>query len=297
MNNTFMTGQTCGETLRRMDLYIDNQLAETESADLAKHIEGCPSCFGELELRRRVQTRLRSAVASSPAPFLHTKILASIRSEARKKDNKWMGLQRQFTAAAAMLVVCFMIGGIAYNLGHLRWTAESREAYVTGLLRRVSTTMGIGLGDHVHCTVQGKTPRTMPKPEEVVNELPAEYKNLLTSVTRHVPSTFRLFTAHTCRYHKRQFYHLAFKDGDKLISLIVAKRQTGEKFDAREVTASLAQSGLPVYTSGAQRFQIAGFETRDHLAYLISDLGKQQNTNLMLALAPAVSSYLAKLES
>jgi hypothetical protein len=51
-----------------------------------------------------------------------------------------------------------------------------------------------------------------------------------------------------------------------------------------------------MYETGVQRFQMTAFETRDYLVYFISDLGKQQNTDLMLALGPRVKDFLTKLE-
>ena len=41
---------------------------------------------------------------------------------------------------------------------------------------------------------------------------------------------------------------------------------------------------------------MTAFETRDYLVYFISDMGKQQNTDMMLALAPQVKDFLNKLE-
>ena len=58
----------------------------------------------------------------------------------------------------------------------------------------------------------------------------------------------------------------------------------------------LTESGLSVYRAGVQRFQMAAFETRDHLIYVISDLPQERNTELMRAMTPALSIYLSKLE-
>jgi hypothetical protein len=58
----------------------------------------------------------------------------------------------------------------------------------------------------------------------------------------------------------------------------------------------LVHSGIPIYKSGVQRFQMAAFESRDYLVYFISDLPAQQNTEIMTAMAPAVRSFLAARE-
>jgi hypothetical protein len=41
-----------------------------------------------------------------------------------------------------------------------------------------------------------------------------------------------------------------------------------------------------------QRFNIAAFETRDSLVYVISDLSAEKNSRLMLAMAPALKKFL-----
>jgi len=52
-----------------------------------------------------------------------------------------------------------------------------------------------------------------------------------------------------------------------------------------------------MYRSGVQRFEITGFETRDHLVYIISDLPGQENVRILTALAPAVTELLNKAKS
>jgi hypothetical protein len=59
---------------------------------------------------------------------------------------------------------------------------------------------------------------------------------------------------------------------------------------------ALVQAGMPMYQSSVQRFQMTAFETRDYLVYLLSDLPKQQNTQLMLALGPKVKDFLVSEE-
>ena len=39
-----------------------------------------------------------------------------------------------------------------------------------------------------------------------------------------------------------------------------------------------------------------GFESPDHLVYLVSDLDKRQNLNLLASLAPPVHALLGRLE-
>jgi hypothetical protein len=73
---------------------------------------------------------------------------------------------------------------------------------------------------------------------------------------------------------------------------VITRKANGESFGLAGMLPVLNESGIPMYQAGVQRFQIAAFETGDYLVYFISDLGKQQNTNQMLALAPRVKEFL-----
>jgi len=52
-----------------------------------------------------------------------------------------------------------------------------------------------------------------------------------------------------------------------------------------------------MYTAGVQRFNIAAFETRDSLVYVISDLSAEKNSHMMLAMAPALKKFIQQHES
>ena len=56
----------------------------------------------------------------------------------------------------------------------------------------------------------------------------------------------------------------------------------------------LVQSGIPMYTGAAERFLIAATETSHHLVYFISDLPGEQNTQLLMAMAPSIQQILQK---
>src|SRR5438270_609875 len=95
MSEVILVNQSCRETLRRLDQYVDKQLTDAEVRELVTHLEGCSSCYQELELRRRLRARLKSAVSSSPSPYLQTKVLASVRSAADVQRGIWSGWRRE----------------------------------------------------------------------------------------------------------------------------------------------------------------------------------------------------------
>jgi hypothetical protein len=122
------------------------------------------------------------------------------------------------------------------------------------------------------------------------------YAGLIPIVRSQVPDTYRMMLAHECRYHGRKFVHLSLMDDSNMLSLVITRKTPGESFKTDDMMPALVQSDIPMYQSGVQRFQVTAFETRDYLVYFISDLGKKQNTEMMLALAPRVKEFLAKQE-
>ena len=81
-----------------------------------------------------------------------------------------------------------------------------------------------------------------------------------------------------------------------MLSMVITRKGEGESFATENMLPGLVQSGIPMYQQTVQRFQMAAFETRDYLVYFISDLPKQQNQDLMIALGPQVKDFLARLE-
>jgi hypothetical protein len=156
--------------------------------------------------------------------------------------------------------------------------------------------MRVGLGDHIHCSVYRSYPKNPPTTEEFIQAMPPEYFGLIGIVRDHVPTDYRMTLAHQCRYHDRKFIHLSMMGASNMLSLVVTRKGDGESFETEEMLPALVHSNIPIYQAGVQRFEMSAFETRDYLVYFISDLPKQQNTNMMLALAPDVKTFLSKLD-
>lgn len=241
------------------------------------------------KLRARLQRAVRSQAAP---PFLEAGIRHAVRS--RRSEAVW---GRLLAPALAMAAAVVLGGTIAYQSGYLRWSAGSQESYIASVSSQVATLMRVGLGDHLHCAVFRKYPQDPPPVEELAAKLGPEYRGLILILRRQAPAEdFRLVIAHECRYHGRQFVHLSLKSNSRVVSLLVTRKREGESFEADTLVPALVQTGIPVYRASAQRFQIASFETRDHLVYLVSDLTAKQNLSLMATIARPVRELFASIE-
>jgi hypothetical protein len=279
--------EACGNALKQMDR---SSVEGPNDAALLEHLSACAACCAEFEARKKLRGRLRSAVQKDSAPpFLQERIRRQIRSTAPRAS--WSG---RLSAVAAGLVICLGVG-IAYQLGHLRLTTNSQESYIASVSNRIATIMRVGLRDHIHCAVFRKYPKDAPKVEELSQKLGAEYSGLVGIAQKHVPADYRLMIAHQCRYHGRQYVHLALKNDARLVSLVIARKGDGESFETEKLVPALSQAGILYYGSGVQRFQIAALESRDYLVYLISDLPQQKNMEMMVALGLDVRNFLQNL--
>ena len=235
--------------------------------------------------------RLRAAVKSVAAPpFLEARIRHSLRTEMPGRRR----LPRLIPAAVAVAV--FAGFAVAYQLGHLRLTVSSQESYIGSVSTHIATLMRVGLGDHIHCAVFRKYPKNPPTTQEFIEKMNPQYAGLIPIVRSQVPDSYRMMLAHQCSYHRRKFVHLSLMNDSNMLSLVITRKGDGESFNTEDMLPALVQAGIPMYQSSVQRFQMTAFETRDYLIYFISDLPKQQNTELMLALGPKVKDFLVSEE-
>jgi anti-sigma factor (TIGR02949 family) len=282
-----LNGKNCQSVWEQMDFYLRGELPPDRQQDVAAHCAECPSCLEELEARRIMRERLKAAVRSTPTPpYLEARIRNTIRTGSRPLP--W---RRQLLAAAAAVVIS--LGAvIAYNLGHLRLTTNSQDSYIASISNKIATLMRAGLKDHVHCSVFRKFPKNPPTTQEMIGSLGPEYSALLPVVRQRIPEQYYLVLGHKCSYRGRDFVHFSLKSDSKLLSLVITRKDEGESFETEQMIPSIVEAGIPIYRAKAQRFQIAAFESRDHLAYFVSDLSGQDNMQMMLALAGPVRDFL-----
>jgi anti-sigma factor RsiW len=261
----------CAGTLERLDAWLDRELPPAERDALARHLETCPVCSGVLANRSALRGRLRRVARSEiPAPDLAGRIRSHF-----AVDESPSRTRRGFLAAAAMVLVSAGTYS-AWKSGHLRITAAAREDYIASLVPGVAPVMRIGLQQHVHCAVFRTYPAQSPGEEELASGLGASYAALAPVLQTHVPGGFRVVMAHRCEYKNRPYIHVVARQDGDLISLLITRRADGEAF-GEYLRAVANEGGTPVYSSGVSRFSIAGFETPEHLIYLVSDLSQDAN--------------------
>ena len=147
--------------------------------------------------------------------------------------------------------------------------------------------MQSGLGDHVHCAHYRKFP--VKEREKPLGE---DYQDLSPWIRTKVPDGYRVMLEHLCKYRNRQYVHFTLGRGDELLSVIVTRKLDSESFGRDQLVPALQAAGVPVYAATADQFEIAGFETDKHLAFVVSNLPRESNLRIAQTLTPDLRAFL-----
>jgi len=279
-----MTGvdqRDCERITGLLDVYLDGELPAREMTQVAAHLGLCAHCKVEAGTRLAFRERLRKAVRGTPVPDdLDRRLLGNL-NVSRPSGIRSPGFMA--IAAAAVLTVSV----VAYQFGH---RVTSPDSYLAEISEQTVPIVRVGLNDHVHCAVFRKFPDSPPSFEEMAARLGAEFADLIPAMERQIPSGMNVVMAHKCKYKGREYVHLIARDGRHLVSLVIANRGEGEAFESD--LKAVVMGSEPLYSASVRQFAIAGFETPRHLVYLISDLDREQNLNMMRAMTTPVRQAL-----
>jgi anti-sigma factor RsiW len=267
-------GDRCGKMRAQLDSYLNREVPAETSREVARHVEICPGCAGELATRVRVRAQLQAAVRSPAVPAgLEARVRRAVAGQAaRPRTGLWA------VAAAAAVILCVVLVSL------LRTQMNPEEAILRKTSGRLVAVLNVGLRDHLRCAVFRKYSKQPAAAGKMAAELGPEFAGLAPLVEAKLPDGFRIIQGHHCAARGRQYTHLIVAGGAggrKIVSVILTRKQSGESL------------GGGIYQAGVDRFQVVGFESHDYLVYVISDLDAQGNIQLAANLAPALREFLA----
>lgn len=270
----------CRKTREYLDYYISNELATEAIHEVMKHLERCERCSEELRAREQVKSSLQRAVLRDTIPpDLRAKIQQGIRQSPASSYKPW------FLAVAATLVLALGVWGALLWSGREEASAPQASFGNAGIMK-------IGLGNHVHCAIDSGFENRLFTDEEMSAKLGDEFAGLASLLKEKIPaSDYRVTAGHRCKFNDRRFVHLILKNEQATVSVIVT-RKDGESFSQGNASDFLRASGVSIHQSRMENFEVAGFETRDYLAFIVSNLPRDKNSVIAASLAPAVRDYL-----
>jgi anti-sigma factor RsiW len=285
----------CERVLNLLDSYVSNELLVETNHEVLQHLEECRACSAALQNRARTKSLLQRAVATeSPAPELRDRLQSRLRNAVIEEQKPRQSWQAWPMAAAAVLVL--MLGGYALvRNGTGIFSLNTEQARLSEVSEQAMRVLKIGLGDHVQCAINHRfAERSLS--EQTITELLGEgYAGIANELKVNAPSGYLLTAAHKCKIDGRSFAHLILKKPDGFVSVILTRKQ-GESYPSKGSGKTIESFGVKLHQAQLDGFQVAGFETNQHLGFFVSGLGAQENLHIASTLAPALRNYLTKLE-
>lgn len=299
----------CEQVANRLDAYSDKMLSGESESEVADHLENCAACAKAIEDRARVKNLLQRAVRNEIAPAaLQVKIQDQIR--ANQRGSTFLFTQRRVALLAAAFLVALCLS--VWSAVSLRHHGQAPGEFYEASLDRALSVQGrelfdIGLGDHVHCALQSGFADRHDSFAEMSKNLGANYIELVPLVKEKAAAGYELVVAHRCLYGGREFVHLIMRKDAAILSLVITEKN-GESFSGNgsiSGNGSVAEAsphsdtsgGVPLYQKRLRDFEVAGFETKSHVAFIVSNLRAADNLQFASNVAPSVRALLSRLEA
>jgi hypothetical protein len=289
-----MEKKLCEKTQESLDAYLDNELLVETNQEVLKHLESCPACSEALQVRRRHKARLKQAVNAQVVPTsLQNRIQAAIRDDSSVRSNQAIWGRWPLAAAALLLLSLCGLGTFQlWKLGGL-----SNETSVTAqdltLSEQIAAVMKIGINDHIHCVIDSGFDKKTLTPEQMAQKMGPEYSELVPLLDSRLPQGFLISVGHRCHVNGREFVHMVLKQDDRAVSVVITEKQ-GISFPASSRVSHLEVQGVTLYQDKLQSLEAVGFETKNHLAFVVSSMEHQENFQIASMVAPTVSGFLSK---
>jgi len=141
----------------------------------------------------------------------------------------------------------------------------------------------VGIDDHIHCALNRPYPTEPQSMESMQRDLGADFIGLVPLVKSQVSGEFTIKAAHRCTLHGRKFVHLILTEPGTTLSVLLTPKE-GEQFGKGE---TLHQARL-------ENLSVAGFESGQYLAYVVSDLDSTRNSKIASELLPSLRQFMPR---
>lgn len=297
----------CSATRAAFDDFLSGELSPETLTAFTEHVGSCPGCAGALDDRAGLRRHLKSAVEIEIPPV---NLLASVRDSIRAPQatpaatptlrlRSW----RPYYAAAAVLLL--VLGGWAIMRmmnapdGPSKiadWKPKDGQSdgpRPTVPTLQASDMLKIGLNDHVYCAVKYNLGAHRMPLKQMLKALGPQYAGLVRLVQRHAAG-YDVMEAHQCGYDGRRFVHMILRDDRGIISLAITPKH-GESFAHVGCKPNREIEGIRLFQAKMldhREFEVTGFETKEYLAFIVSDAGPKSNVQLAADLAPDMHTFL-----
>jgi anti-sigma factor (TIGR02949 family) len=281
MNVLSFDSKQCERIRRHLDAYLSNELLVETTSEILRHLETCEACTGELETRTRVRDFVRRAAANlTPPEELRLTIQRRLRET---QPGLWGGFRELNWAVALAGIVVIVLGGLVAH----EWVRVLRGR------RIVAGALALGVSDHVQCAIKGHNYPEVANPPEVLHKkLGPQYAGLLEVVKQNLPG-FEVLEAHICSIpgSSRKYVHFITRGRGTILSVILTKND-GAQLPSGGEFRSAAAGHVNLYQAHQQGMNVAGFESRGYLGFVVSDLDTKTTLQIADQLVPPLNAAL-----
>src|SRR5258707_6441878 len=228
----------------------------------------------------RLRDALQRAVANRPsADYLRADVLRKLR-ESQPRSFARVGVKRWALGFASVAVVLL-------SLFAAQWFNLRRgEQLIDSILK-------LGVSDHLICAIKGHNyPEVANPPDQIRKKLGARYAPLLQVVQQRLPG-FEVLEGHVCSIpgSDRKYIHFITRGHGTILSVIPTERRDAA-LPRDKLLLSADSGGLGIYQDHLSGMEIAGFESGQYFAFVVSDLNQAELQQLARGLAPALNETL-----
>ena len=288
--------KSCEKTREHLDAYVSDELLIETSQDVLKHLENCPACSKLLQSRLRLKEQLKQTVNFEPVPSgLRDRIRTAIRSEERIKERRVSWPRWPVAAAAVMLLSLSAVATLRL------WNSRGSSGEVTltakdlTLSEQVAAVLKIGISDHIHCVIESHSDEDLLTSDQMAQKMGATYVGLVPLLKTELPEGFFISVGHRCDVSDREFVHLILKHGEKVVSVLITEKDGLDFPLAGTRVSSVKADGITLHHDRLQSVEAVGFQSKGHLAFVVSSLEHEENLHIATRLAPKVNHFLEQL--
>jgi hypothetical protein len=157
----------------------------------------------------------------------------------------------------------------------------------------VASVLALGVSDHLQCAIKGHNYPDIANPPELLREkLGPQYAGVLEVVQQNL-SGFEILEAHICSVpgSPRKYVHFIARGHGTILSVILTKSE-GAQLPKRWALRSGASGSINLYEAHLEGMNVAGFESKGYLGFVVSDLSQAATLLIANKLAPPLKAAL-----
>ncbi len=279
----------CTDFREIIDSYLSDELLTETNHEIMRHLEQCTDCGMEIEARRFVRERLRSAVRRAPEFEVSQRFQVKLREELRtpnagaaKSGPGFFGFRAGWIPAAVGLI--FVIGvGLALML-QIRTgeTPPGSEPLVLASALPSDHIVNVAAGDHDMCAVKHGSNR----PAVAVADVSTAYRDLAKVVKDKLDGVLEncdLVDSHSCKFGKQRFSHVVLRYGGEMVSVLVT--------DEEQIQPNAEGK---IFRFASDKYSISQFDLANREVFVISQLDNARNAAAAEALSDPLKLHYSK---